>query len=63
VPKFEMFAPGPYGAKQVKEYSYSQVMEVDGLVELSGQGGWHPKHLIIQPEFRSKPRLLVLSTM
>src|SRR5215831_21292234 len=35
-----MFAPGPYGAKQIEEFSYSQVMEVDGRVELSGQG-WH----------------------
>jgi enamine deaminase RidA (YjgF/YER057c/UK114 family) len=40
-----MFAPGPYGAKQGKQFSYSQVMEVDGRVELSGQGGWHPETL------------------
>jgi enamine deaminase RidA (YjgF/YER057c/UK114 family) len=45
VPKFTMFAPGPYGAKQAKEFSYSQVTEVDGRVELSGQGGWHPETL------------------
>jgi enamine deaminase RidA (YjgF/YER057c/UK114 family) len=45
VPKFKMFAPGPYGAKQVEEFSYSQVLEVDGRVELSGQGGWHPETL------------------
>ncbi len=41
--KFQMFAPGPYGAKQAKDFNYSQVMEVDGRVELSGQGGWHPE--------------------
>jgi enamine deaminase RidA (YjgF/YER057c/UK114 family) len=40
-----MFAPGPYGAKQVEEFRYSQVLEVDGRVELSGQGGWHPETL------------------
>jgi len=45
MPKFKMFAPGPYGAKQIEEFSYSQVMEVDGRVELSGQGGWHPETL------------------
>jgi enamine deaminase RidA (YjgF/YER057c/UK114 family) len=45
VPKFTMFAPGPYGAKQAEGFSYSQVMEVDGRVELSGQGGWHPETL------------------
>ena len=40
-----MLAPCPYGAKQIEEFSYSQVMEVDGRVELSGQGGWHPETL------------------
>jgi enamine deaminase RidA (YjgF/YER057c/UK114 family) len=45
VPKFRVSAPGPYGAKQAEEFSYSQVMEVDGRVELSGQGGWHPETL------------------
>jgi enamine deaminase RidA (YjgF/YER057c/UK114 family) len=45
VPRCQMFAPGLYGAKQIKEFSYSQVMEVDGRVELSGQGGWHPETL------------------
>ena len=45
MPKFKMFAPGPYGAKQIEEFSYSQVMEVDGRIELSGQGGWHPETL------------------
>jgi len=28
-----------------EEFSYSQVMEVDGRVELSGQRGWHPATL------------------
>ncbi len=45
MPKFTMFAPGPYGAKQAREFNYSQVLEVDGRVELSGQGGWHPETL------------------
>ena len=40
-----MFAPGPYGAKQAEAFSYSQAMEIDGRVELSGQGGWHPETL------------------
>jgi len=49
MPKFKTFAPGTYGAKQVKEFSYSQVMEVEGRVELSGQGGWHPETLDYPP--------------
>ena len=40
--KFTLHAPGPYGAQQKKLFGYSQVMEIDGRVELSGQGGWHP---------------------
>lgn len=49
MPKFKMSAPGPFGAKQLEEFSYSQVMEVDGRVELSGQGGWHPETLDYPP--------------
>jgi enamine deaminase RidA (YjgF/YER057c/UK114 family) len=45
VPKFKLLAPGPYGEKQSKEFSYSQVMEADGRVEISGQGGWHSETL------------------
>jgi enamine deaminase RidA (YjgF/YER057c/UK114 family) len=45
MPRFKMSAPGPYGVRQAAEFSYSQVMEVDGRVELSGQGGWHPETL------------------
>src|SRR5688500_7261422 len=40
-----MFAPGPYGAKQIEEFSYSQVMEFGGGVGLSGQDDWHPQAL------------------
>jgi len=43
--KFILHAPGPYGAQQSKYFGYSQIMEIDGRVELSGQGGWHPKTL------------------
>ena len=42
MPKFKMLAPGGWGEKQLKDYSYSMVMEADGRVELSGQGGWDP---------------------
>jgi enamine deaminase RidA (YjgF/YER057c/UK114 family) len=45
VPKFKMSAPGEWGEQSVRDYSYSMVMEVDGRVELSGQGGWDPKTL------------------
>ena len=40
--KFKMFAPGRWGQKNLREYSYSMVMEADGRVELSGQSGWDP---------------------
>ena len=40
-----MLAPGGWGEKSLREYSYSMVMEVDGRVELSGQGGWDPETL------------------
>lgn len=43
--KLRLHAPGPYGAQQAKRFSYSQLMEIDGRVELSGQGGWHPETL------------------
>ena len=43
--KFILHAPGPYGAQQSKHFGYSQVMVIDGRVELSGQGGWHPETL------------------
>jgi hypothetical protein len=42
MPDFKLLAPGGWGAKQRQDYSYSMVMEVDGRVELSGQGGWDP---------------------
>src|SRR5262245_39243754 len=42
VPKFKTLAPGGWGEKSLREYGYSMVMEVDGRVELSGQGGWDP---------------------
>jgi enamine deaminase RidA (YjgF/YER057c/UK114 family) len=45
VPKFKTIAPGGWGAKSLRDYNYSMVMEVDGRVELSGQGGWDPKTL------------------
>jgi enamine deaminase RidA (YjgF/YER057c/UK114 family) len=37
-----MLAPGDWGKKERRISSYSMVMEVDGRVELSGQGGWDP---------------------
>jgi enamine deaminase RidA (YjgF/YER057c/UK114 family) len=40
-----MLAPGGWGEKSLREYSYSMIMEVDGRVELSGQGGWDPATL------------------
>ena len=45
MPRFKLHAPGAWGIKNAAEYSYSQVLEVDGRVELSGQGGWHPDTL------------------
>ena len=45
MPRFKLTAPGPWGEKSANDYSYSMVMEVDGRVELSGQGGWHPDTL------------------
>jgi enamine deaminase RidA (YjgF/YER057c/UK114 family) len=45
MPKFKMLAPGDWGQKNLRDYSYSMVMEVDGRVELSGQGGWDPATL------------------
>lgn len=45
MPKFKLHAPGAGGAKSAEDYSYSMVMEVDGRVELSGQGGWRPDTL------------------
>ena len=40
--KFKMLSPGAWGQKNLRDYSYSMVMEVDGRIELSGQGGWDP---------------------
>ena len=45
MPKFKMLAPGGWGQKNLRDYSYSMVMEADGRVELSGQGGWDPTTL------------------
>ena len=45
MPSFTMHTPGPYGEKQLKEWSYSQVAEVNGRIGLSGQGGYHPETL------------------
>jgi enamine deaminase RidA (YjgF/YER057c/UK114 family) len=45
VPKIKMSAPGAWGEKSLSDYAYSMVMEVDGRVELSGQGGWNPETL------------------
>ena len=45
MPKFRTLAPGGWGEKSLREYSYSMVMEVDGGIELSGQGGWDPETL------------------
>jgi enamine deaminase RidA (YjgF/YER057c/UK114 family) len=41
MPRFKLHIPGAWGEKNAAEYSYSQVMEIDGRVELSGQGGWY----------------------
>ena len=45
MPKFKVLAPGTWGEKSLRDYNYSMVMEVDGRVELSGQGGWAPTTL------------------
>jgi len=45
MPKFKMLAPGGWGEKQLRDYNYAMVLEVDGRVELSGQGGWDPSTL------------------
>jgi enamine deaminase RidA (YjgF/YER057c/UK114 family) len=45
VPRFKLYAPGRWGEKSARDYNYSMVMEVDGRVELSGQGGWRPDTL------------------
>ena len=45
MPKFKTLAPGGWGEKSLRDYSYSMIMEVDGRVELSGQGGWDPATL------------------
>ena len=45
MPKFRTLAPGGWGEKGLRDYSYSMVMEVDGRIELSGQGGWDPATL------------------
>lgn len=43
--RFTLHAPGPCGAQQAGRFGCAQVMEIDGRVELSGQGGWHPGRL------------------
>lgn len=43
--RFRTLSPGEWGEKNLREYNYSMVMEVDGRVELSGQGGWDPATL------------------
>jgi enamine deaminase RidA (YjgF/YER057c/UK114 family) len=45
MPKFKMLSPGAWGEKNLREYNYAMVMEADGRVELSGQGGWDPATL------------------
>ena len=45
MPRFKLSSPGGWGEKSARDYSYSMVMEVDGRVELSGQGGWTPDSL------------------
>jgi enamine deaminase RidA (YjgF/YER057c/UK114 family) len=45
MPRFKLHTPGAWGEKMALEDSYSQVLEIDGRVELSGQGGWHPDTL------------------
>jgi len=45
MPKFSLHAPGDWGRKNLRDYGYSMIMEVDGRVELSGQGGWDPATL------------------
>ena len=45
MPRFKLTTPGPWGEKSASDYSYSMVLEVDGRVELSGQGGWNPDTL------------------
>lgn len=45
MPKVKLTSPGPWGEKSARDYGYSMVLEVDGRVELSGQGGWNPATL------------------
>lgn len=45
MPGFVLHAPGRWGEKSAKDYSYSMVMETGGRVEFSGQGGWNPETL------------------
>jgi enamine deaminase RidA (YjgF/YER057c/UK114 family) len=45
MPRFKLHTSGAWGEKNAAEYSYSQVLEIDGRVELSGQGGWNPDTL------------------
>jgi enamine deaminase RidA (YjgF/YER057c/UK114 family) len=49
MPKLKMLAPGGWGEKSLRDYSYSTIMEVDGRVELAGQGGWDPATLEFPP--------------
>jgi enamine deaminase RidA (YjgF/YER057c/UK114 family) len=45
MPRVKLLSPGKWGEKSARDYSYAMVMEVDGRVELSGQGGWEPDTL------------------
>ncbi|HLH50182.1 MAG TPA: Rid family hydrolase [Roseiarcus sp.] len=45
MPKFKLHAPGGWGEKQRRDYSYSMAMEAGDRVEFSGQGGWDPRTL------------------
>ena len=45
MPRFKLHTPGRWGENKAAGEHYSQVMEIDGRVELSGQGGWHPETL------------------
>ena len=37
------FTPAKHSLVHSSARHYSQIMEIDGRVELSGQGGWHPE--------------------
>lgn len=39
----EILSPGDIGRVQLAKYGYAQVLKIGNRVEISGQGGWHPK--------------------